>query len=81
MRGLGVKVKISLNYFLLETETQKKLGNFAKLQFLNDKIFNDIKKAMWHLAISSPTNFSLQNFLAFLCVSFFQERKFERVFV
>ena len=49
--GIVLRFGLCVSYFLSipseefiswEKLTQKKLGNFAKLQFLNDRIYNDI---------------------------------------
>ena len=67
-----------------ETNTQKKLSNFAKLQALKNKIYRCTKKnhlALGNLAklvflsILPMKNWSFAKLLSFFCLSFSHERK------
>ena len=69
-----------------ETDSQKKLSNFAKLQFLYDKIdqntnFVKLPSLKWLFCIGNSTFLTKFCKIAqlFLCVSFSGERKFERI--
>ena len=53
-----LKIKTISQILTRETDTQKKLRNFAKLQFFNDNIYSYTKKAIWRMAFWS--NFIIQ---------------------
>ena len=77
-----------INSLLKKNWPTKQLSNFAKLQFLNDKIYSQTRKHIWKIGkvgvlvnfIILELNFKvLKNYSAFFCQFLSQEKSWENL--